>query len=146
MFHDNRALLSAGVRRMLSLRMDSAHGVPTVWEKIAAWFQSRAEPALSEAERTLIALFKPILTAGEAELTADLVSFAKGVLTQLESTTTLDAAAQLVMKALEAEGGDLLAFARSLGGEIWRALVALALADLAAVAAPPAPAHLGGGA
>jgi hypothetical protein len=138
MFHYELVPLSAGVRRMRSLRMDAAHGAPTVWEKIADWFQSRAEPALSAAERALIALFKPILTAGEAELTADLVSFAKGVLTQLESATTLEGAAQLVMKALEAEGGDLLALARSLAAEVWQALIALALADLGSAGAPAA--------
>jgi long-subunit acyl-CoA synthetase (AMP-forming) len=139
MFDHERAPLSPGVRRMLSLRMNAAHGVPTVWEKIADWFQSRAEPALTAAERALLALFKPILAAGEAELTADLVSFAKGVLTQLETASTLEAAAQLVMKALEAEGGDLLALARSLGAEVWQALIALALADLGK-AGPPAAA------
>jgi hypothetical protein len=138
MFTAQHVVLSPGVRRMLSLRMNAAHGVPTIWEKIADFFRTDVEPVFSEAEQEVVALFKPILNAAEGQFVASLVAFAKGVLSQLGSATTVEAAAQLVMAALTREGGALLALAESLGETLWQALIALALADLGKVPAPAA--------
>jgi hypothetical protein len=129
-------VLSPGVRRMLALRMDAAHGTPTIWQKIAHAFSAEVAPVLTEAEAEVVDLFKPILNAAEGQLVASLVAFAKGVLSQLAVATTVEAAAQLVMTALKAEGSALLTLADSLGEMLWQALIALALADLGKVAAP----------
>jgi hypothetical protein len=121
---------SPAVRAYLSLRMDAAHGTPTIWEKIAAKLgfgaaigmtpdQITATVAgdnadITKGEQDLLGLFQPSLVAVEQAGASDLVSFLKAI-AGLGSVTSVSQAANIVNGALAAEGATLQKQAIAIG-------------------------------
>jgi len=116
---------SPGVRRMLALRMDAAHGTPTIWEKLAALtghggahqsdIVAGEQRDLTEAEHELLGLFQPLLHTVESGVLTDLADFTKKVVTGLPQVTSVGQVVSEVKSALAAEGGVLHEQAQQLG-------------------------------
>jgi hypothetical protein len=139
----NSNMLSPGVRAMRSLRMDAAHGTPTVKEQIEAVLGiGNMTPAIRASilaglkadvhpvVQAILDVVDPILHIDEQALAADLSAFAIKELTALSSVASVEAAGEVVMAGLKAEGGDLLTFAENMAKALYQAIIALALAKL----------------
>ena len=142
-----RLVLSPAVLAMMSLRMDAAHGTPTIWEKIGALFGAGgADQAatlagdqrdLSQAEQDVVSLLQPLLHSFEGTALADLTSFVKATLAASTASTVSGAVAE-VNAAAKAEAGTVLSQVEQLGQTSLVTLVSAALAALGKVNLPAA--------
>lgn len=142
--------LSPAVLAYGAIRMDAAHGTPTLWEKIGALFgadganQSAVlagdQRDLSQAEQDLLGIFQPILHTLESESLSDLTDLTKTVLTGAEGgqVTTVAGAVALVKTAVQAEGGTVAQQVETLGETSLTTLVSAVLASLGKVSLPAA--------
>lgn len=149
MHHNLNHLYSPGVRAVLAMRMDAAHGTPNVKEKVAvalglgaqvglspeliAQVQAGEARDVSTAETELFNVLSPLLGG---EISADetsLVTWAKGFFAELEHPQSIPQAAANAKTALQTEGGVLLAEVVKLGEGAWQALVGLVLVNLGKV-------------
>jgi hypothetical protein len=135
-----RYIPSAGVLSMLSLRMDAAHGVPTVWEKLAALFGGDGannasvlagdQRDLTTAETDLLGLFQPLLHTVESTGLTDLSAVIQKVLTGASGITSVSTAVALVTTAIEGEVPTIQQQAAAIGKTSLTTLVSAALASL----------------
>jgi hypothetical protein len=139
---------SPGVRRMLSLRMDAAHGTPTIWEKLSAAFggggANRAsilageQRDFTQAEQDLVSIFQPVLHTLESTALTDLRAILNKVLSGAASLTSVAGAVSLVKTAITSEGGVVVQQAQQLGQTSLTTLVSAELAALGHVNLPAA--------
>lgn len=128
---------SPAVLNYLSLRMDAAHGTPTVWEKFAALvdpnFPNRTtilqgeQQDLTKAEQAFASLLAPIVTTVQTEAAQDLVAFITAI-ASLPSVTSVSQAGAILAGALSAEAGVLQKQAIAVGQTILNTLLSAALA------------------
>jgi hypothetical protein len=144
----NRLVFSPGVLRMLDVRMDAAHGTPTIWEKLGALFGAGGanqaatlagdQRDLTQAEQDVLTLFQPVLHTIEATGLSDLSTFLSTVLGGAASVTSVAGAVSLVKSAIANEGGTIASQAAALGETSLTTLVSAALASLGKVDLPAA--------
>lgn len=143
--------LSPVVVAMLSLRMDAAHGTPTIFEKIGALLGlggtdqaatlAGDEHDLSTVETDFLNTFlQPLLHTVESDGLTDLSAL---VTTTLASAAggqvpSVAAAVDLVKTAVTAQGGSLLQQIEKLGETSLVTLVSAGLASLGHTALPAA--------
>ncbi len=138
--------LSPAVQNALRFRMDAAHGEPTVWEKVSAWFggggANRAATLAGEqrdfsaAEQEFLTIFQPVLHTVESVGITDLSAFLKTVLSAAPSITSISGAVDIVKAALETAVGSIKTQATSLGQTSLITLVSAILAALGHVNLP----------
>lgn len=106
----------------------------TLWDKVSAWWNNTAVPALRKDEQEVIGLLQPLLSAAEGSVIQDLVQFIRGVITTVEGTppSTLADWETAVLNSLGKLEGELLTLAKGLGSNVLQALIALVLAKLPA--------------
>jgi hypothetical protein len=137
---------SPAVRAMLSLRMDAAHGTPTVWQKIvarlgfgAAIGMTPAEIAstlagdnrdLTQGETDLLSLFANVLHTGEADGLADLQAAATTALSGASGVTSVAAGVALVKTVLTTASASAQSQAATLGETTLTTLVSAILSSL----------------
>lgn len=102
-----------------------------LWKKFVSWFDGTALPALEKDEQQVVALFEPILNAGEAQALQDLKVAVTGVLTQVQKGKTLDELEGIVLSALEVVSAELYDLAKGMGSNALQALIGLILAKIA---------------
>lgn len=140
--------LSPAVVAMLSLRMDAAHGTPTIWEKLEALAGIGTDHAatlagekadFTSSEQAVLVLFRPLLHNAEDFAITDLVTFITKVLASLaQPPSTINGAMGIVQTALTSEAGVAEAQAVSIGTTSLTTLVTAALASLGHLNVPVA--------
>jgi hypothetical protein len=102
-----------------------------LWQKFVSWFDGSALPVLQNDEKQLVALFQPILNAGEAQTVQDLKVAITGILTQVQKGQDLATLEGVVLSALQVVGSELYDLAKGMGSNALQALIGLILAKMA---------------
>jgi len=105
--------------------------ISTLWKKFVGWIDGSVLPVLQSDEKQLVALFEPILNAGEAQAVQDLKVAITGVLTQVKPGQDLPTLEGIVLSALQVVDSELFALAKSMGSNALQALIGLILAKMA---------------
>lgn len=108
----------------------AAAQITGLWKKFVSWFDGTALPALQKDEQQVVALFKPILNAGEAQAVQDLKVAITGILTQVQKGQDLATLEGVVLSALELVGTELYDLAKGMGSNALQALIGLILAQM----------------
>lgn len=133
-------IYSPAVRAMLSLRMDAAHGTPTIWEKMGALLGLEGkedapiiageEHDLSAAEEAVLGVLQPLLHGAEGEAMGDITTVIQKVLAGAGSIGSIGSAVSLVESAVKSEEPVLQEQIAALGKTSLTTLVSAVLATL----------------
>jgi hypothetical protein len=111
----------------------------TLWDKIKTWLAGAAHAAeveLSNDEKALMALIRPLFGQAEAAALQSLVHFITGAVTAVGTSRTLADWESAILNGLGAAESELLPLARGLGSDLLQALIGLVLGRLRAAPAP----------
>lgn len=118
---------------MTSILSTISSGAKTLWAEVTTWAKGELaslQIAASAEGQIILGVVKPILSAGEASVVAELIGATTSFLTKLESVGSLADIETALIQVWETEEPTLFTFAKGLGSNVFQAIIGLLLAQL----------------